>query len=748
MATLTPAPRPDTASHHTAFSILDDNPTVFSGFVEPKADSSTPSTPDRNPASVAHIRALQETCVNVVQNHSDSGNLEDDRVSFTESSPTSLTVKFGKLRIASFGTLTERSKPGAEADSSNAAPSLVPSKRLPLRPSLALETFEPPSEEQLDIVPRGAAQNISESASPLCSAESPLEPISEEIPRGEVKEPSTTIGPFQDHPLMQLPTCLPSIENQVAKLQAGQYEYSISYPQTVQPGLNIDADENESPSQSADKKKIVYGCIPMRRNAVSRVALGQGIHMTNTITMIASPLEHECLIQEEPKVLVDPVNPAVSKVDQVQLPSTPLANGGTSTGPSTMHSLGSVNGFTKSVTPSPAGPKFLSIEDSLEALDRLEEELEAVNAMAHFGQVPSPEIPPLGRSPNGAHLKAQRPGKPRVAASTAKRPSSSLYAATVRVKPTDSGRAGSGRSRSLSVGAEDREASKLGKTQSPSKSPARKPIPRPASLAPPKPLAKSNRPRTVPTFELPGEAIARKLKEKKEARLSMQLEAGQSPLVAKTLTPQRSKSSRVLPRPTFELPGEAISRRKREQREAQIRAQEEEERKRREFKARPIKAGVMQPSSTPRETIASRARQAKKAQEENTASMSTSMKRLSLAATPSSLTVSPVSRGRTIATSPSQLSRATSVSASSVSGSGKRSTISAEDAVQQKLRGKEILARDNRYANDRERERAEREMLAKLAREQAAERSRQLSREWAEKQRRKAAAAGVASSSR
>lgn len=197
MATLTPAPRPATASHHTAFSILDDNPTVFSGFVEHKADSSTPSTPDRNPASVAHIRALQETCVNVVQNHSDSGNLEDDRVSFTESSPTSLTVKFGKLRIASFGTLTERSKPGAEADSSNAAPSLVPSKRLPLRPSLALETFEPPSEEQLDIVPRGAAQNISESASPLCSAESPLEPISEEIPRGEVKEPSTTIGPFQ-----------------------------------------------------------------------------------------------------------------------------------------------------------------------------------------------------------------------------------------------------------------------------------------------------------------------------------------------------------------------------------------------------------------------------------------------------------------------------------------------------------------------------------------------------------------------
>ncbi|CAI4218127.1 unnamed protein product [Parascedosporium putredinis] len=340
----------------------------------------------------------------------------------------------------------------------------------------------------------------------------------------------------------------------------------------------------------------------------------------------------------------------------------------------------SVNGFTRSVTSSPAAPKILSIEDSLEALDRLEEELEAVNAVTHFGRVPSPRFFHWAVVQGGAqHSSSERVRVPRTRQRQLRDPAAAFEQA-----------------------ANDAD------------------------------------------FRVAWEAIARKLKEKKEARLSMQLEVGKSPAAAiKAATPQRTRSTRVLPRPTFELPGEAISRRKREQREAQIRAQEEEEQKRREFKARPIMAGLRQPSSAPRETVASRARQTKVSQMENGAAMSASMKRLSLAATQSPLMASSQSRGRAVATSPSQLSRATSVAASSVSGSGKRSTISAEDAAQHKVRGKEILARDNRYANDRERGRAEREVLAKLAREQAAERSRQLSREWAEKQRRKAASAGT-----
>ncbi len=75
--------------------------------------------------------------------------------------------------------------------------------------------------------------------------------------------------------------------------------------------------------------------------------------------------------------------------------------------------------------------------------------------------------------------------------------------------------------------------------------------------------------------------------------------------VAASPRPRSSKPPTVS---TFELPGEAISRRKREEREARLRAQEEEERRRREFKARPVRSSIV-PNTLPRETVASRARQ-------------------------------------------------------------------------------------------------------------------------------------------
>ncbi|KAK2070726.1 hypothetical protein P8C59_005200 [Phyllachora maydis] len=240
----------------------------------------------------------------------------------------------------------------------------------------------------------------------------------------------------------------------------------------------------------------------------------------------------------------------------------------------------------------------------------------------------------------------------------------------------------------------------------------------PASLLPPKPLAKSNRPPIKPTFELPGEAVARRLKEQREARLSQPISADEAAAVAAKYSPSKphAKSTKVPTRPTFELPGEAISRRKREEHEAKLRAQEEEDRKRREFKARPVRTSIA-PSTFPRGTIASRARQGKVQAEGSEAAAAavaaTSFTRLSIATTSSS------------------------------TGGEPRSTVSAEEAQQQKQRGRAVFSRDNSYAANRERERRQREAAAKQARQDAAERSRRLSREWAEKQRlRKLAAAG------
>lgn len=60
-------------------------------------------------------------------------------------------------------------------------------------------------------------------------------------------------------------------------------------------------------------------------------------------------------------------------------------------------------------------------------------------------------------------------------------------------------------------------------------------------------------------------------------------------------------------------------------------------------------------------------------------------------------------------------------------------TVSAADAQQQRERGKVIYNRDAKATEEIERERREREAIAKKAREEAAERGRQASREWAEK---------------
>lgn len=207
---------------------------------------------------------------------------------------------------------------------------------------------------------------------------------------------------------------------------------------------------------------------------------------------------------------------------------------------------------------------------------------------------------------------------------------------------------------------------------------------------------------------------------------------------------RRTKSARAPTRPTFELPGEAISRRKREEHQAQLKAQEEEERKRREFKARPHRTGGT-PSSFPRDTAASRARQQNKpSMAENAGHRPTGFSPNKGETFPntrpplSSTMNESQSRGRGISAEPSiasQIVRAPSHASST--GSGKRSVISAEDLEQQRLRGQVIYKKDNSFSEERMREKKEREALAKLAREEAAERSRQQSREWAAKQARK-----------
>lgn len=330
------------------------------------------------------------------------------------------------------------------------------------------------------------------------------------------------------------------------------------------------------------------------------------------------------------------------------------------------------------------------IEDSLEELDRLEEQLEAVGALAKVKTAARDEAP---RSP----AVKSASGSPSVQ-SVKKRTS---------MKSLNSKSSQQSLRQSASMTLRQ-------KNQQPATPPARKADstasgsarPSVASTPTRSPTSKSTKAPTVPKFELPGEAVARRLKEQREARQAL-LEKNQKPTAAPV-------KPRTVTKPSFELPGEAISRRKREQHEAKLRAEEEELRRKREFKARPFRNSSA-PSVAPRETIASRARQTKLQEEEAKAKAATVRgKRLSIVPT-GQVSAAPGTVRKTSA--PTTVHRPGSSLDAAQKTARRQSTMS--DISAPKVRPKPTQ-----------------DTGVKTARQEAAERSRAASREWAEKKRR------------
>jgi hypothetical protein len=227
--------------------------------------------------------------------------------------------------------------------------------------------------------------------------------------------------------------------------------------------------------------------------------------------------------------------------------------------------------------------------------------------------------------------------------------------------------------------------------------------------------------------------------------------------------PPPAKSTKPPTRPTFELPGEAISRKLKEQREERLKRALEEEQDKREFKAKPVRKSMA--PVTVRGTASSRARESlmridgggtppgADKTSESTADATRGRrsssgggivgeaKRMSTARLGEQLPpmtkrphLANTSSTRVSSTSSSVTSRKLSMSVHAGPASSK-STVTPADAVQQRFRGKEVFERDNKEKAERERIRREKEAAAKKAREEAAERGRQASREWAEKQR-------------
>ncbi|KAK9414617.1 hypothetical protein SUNI508_11055 [Seiridium unicorne] len=543
---------------------------------------------------------------------------------------------------------------------------------------------------------------------------------------------------YTGHPLAVAACNLPSAQEQLAKHRRGEFEWVLTV-RVPKPSSSDAKSAQIEPPESCDAARLYFGCnlFPSKE----RHALGDSA--LESYTLLVTPLDNNAELDTETELKDDEKMIALSGHVEHVTPSKPLCLQPEvrveELSPASTK-LAEDDSFLEVITSRSPAQSAARIEDSVEALDQLEEQLEAFDVAANMREVvtrgvdrPSAKSSAHALPPdtNGNHDASPHPKE------TATRTCTSA----LRGKQAEPKRSPSIR-RSASMIFMDPpkllDSPKLkvedkALLQAPPKKSTTKEL---TSLLPPKQPVKSAKPLTIPAFELPGEAIARRLKEKREARLSMAAsgERQQAPAIS---GPTRAKSVKPVTRPVFELPGEAISRRKREERDAKLKAQEEEERKRREFKARPIRFGGV-PSSVPRDTATSRARQLKGPLPENATKAPNSSKRVSINVScepPTTASNQSQPRGRHPTADSSQVSRATSSSTGSISG--KHSSVSMEDAQAQRLRGKDILRRDGMFSQDRQREKHEREALARLAREQAAERSRQQSRAWAEKQKRK-----------
>ncbi|KAI9849343.1 MAG: hypothetical protein M1837_004803 [Sclerophora amabilis] len=225
--------------------------------------------------------------------------------------------------------------------------------------------------------------------------------------------------------------------------------------------------------------------------------------------------------------------------------------------------------------------------------------------------------------------------------------------------------------------------------------------------------------------------------------------------------PPPAKSSKPPTRSTFELPGEAISRRLKEQREERQKREKEEQQRKREFKAKPVRKTTV-PAVAVRPTATSQARARASIVDGSTCPAADSQDKTA--------TADPASRGSSAAPAKRQSSlhlpkrtqrasgpaitttsrkpslpsipRKPSVAVSSRNPSGpvEASTVTPADVLQQRQRAREIFSRDKNEKTERERARKEKEAAARRAREEAAERGRATSREWAERQKKKALA--------
>lgn len=365
------------------------------------------------------------------------------------------------------------------------------------------------------------------------------------------------------------------------------------------------------------------------------------------------------------------------------------------------------NPFIEHIKTRSPGKRISRIEDSVEALDALEEEIEKVGKL----------IPTTADN-------LQEPTKTKKLVKLQPKPTEKKFGGSMRIKNSPAALAREVTKKPfLSVRATAPRPSILPATNS---------LGTPRSRAQEKLSVTSNSPAPAREPVKAGPPAATK------KRVSSVHKAPFQPV----------KSSKPPTQSTFELPGEAISRKLKEQREERQKREEEEKSKQRVFKARPVR---LSQAPEVKLTAAAKARLGLAKGEPVSASKpAAGAPKSKPVARPlpavlnkrvSSLSIAkPTSSVQHAANSSAHITRKPSLNAStatrntSTSGAP-RAAPTAEDLAHQKVKGKEIFGRTKIEIMEREKARKEKEEAAKKARAEAAERGRVASREWAERQR-------------
>jgi len=384
--------------------------------------------------------------------------------------------------------------------------------------------------------------------------------------------------------------------------------------------------------------------------------------------------------------------------------------------------------ITRSSSRSPGrGP--MRLEESIEAIDALEEAIEQVGkAFPQFDALESGQKSPRKKPAPKPTPKPRTAAKPKPATAKAPVPSK------VSRSPTDI--------KSLK--------------ERPAVSTA--PKPRPTSMAALS-LARSTSVRNVSKANEPKPKAA-------SGEVADYLASKRRPVsISFPTPPPPPKSSKPPTRATFQLPGEAVAARLKAQREERAKREEEEAAKKATLKARP--APVRKAPAPVKQPATSKSRESPMQgsspdEKENKATNPLPHRRTSSITTTASgkrqsTLISNVKRQSSLLNRPASgadfhsstnekrerppfnLSSTSNNAPKRLSIAGLtipplvKSVITPTDVATQRLKGREVFNRDRIETEERERMRREKEEAAKRARAEAAERGRIASREWAEK---------------